>query len=144
VVDASSGRSRYRLLEPVRQYAHELLAATGELDDVRRQHTLFFLAFGEQRERAANVGGPGRPAATAELFQEYADTRLALAWCLETREAQLGLRLARAVQFLWIAAGYPSEGLAWLEGLLALPGAEEPTAARAVCLLSAGHMATML
>src|SRR5205807_3432862 len=32
------GRARYRLLEPVRQYAHECLIASGELDAIRRQH----------------------------------------------------------------------------------------------------------
>ena len=88
------------------------------------------------------MGGPERPAATAALLQEYPNIRLALGWSLESGEAQIGLRLARTVQFMWQARGYPSEGLAWLERLLVLPGAEEPTPARAVCLLSAGRLAT--
>ena len=144
LADEQDGRSRYRLLEPLRQYAREQLITGGELADVRRRHAMFFLTFGEQRERATNVGGPARPAATAELGQEYPNIRLALGWTQEHGEAQIGLRLARTVQFLWQARGYPSEGLAWLERLLALPGAEEPTPARAVCLLAAGRLATML
>jgi predicted ATPase/DNA-binding CsgD family transcriptional regulator len=144
VADAQSGRTRYRLLEPVRQYARERLVTGGVLEEVRRRHALYFLTFGEQRERATNVGGPDRPTATAALAQEYPNIRVALGWSLESGEAQIGLRLARTVQFLWQARGYPSEGLAWLERLLALPGAEELTPARAVCLLSAGYLATML
>jgi predicted ATPase len=144
LADEQAGRSRYRLLEPVRQYAGGRLVIGGELAEVRRRHALFFLAFGEQRERAANVGGPERPAATEALLREYSNIRLALGWSLEFGEAQIGLRLARTVQFLWQARGYPSEDLAWLERLLSLPGAEEPTPARAVCLLSAGRLCTIL
>jgi len=103
---------------------------------------MYYLAFVEQRERATNVGGRERPAAAAALVQEYPNIQLALAWSLESGEAQIGLRLARTVQFLWISRGYPGEGLGWLERLLVLPGAEEPTAARTVCLLAAGYLAT--
>jgi non-specific serine/threonine protein kinase len=144
IVDEASGRSRYRLLEPVRQYAHEQLVIAGEMTEVRRRHALFFLDFGEQRERVTNVGGPERSTATAALLQEYPNIRLALGWCLDSGEGQIGLRLARTVQFLWQARGYPSEGLAWLEPLLVVPGAEGPTPARAVCLLAAGRLATLL
>jgi hypothetical protein len=84
MVDEKSSRARYRLLEPVRQYAHGKLATRGELGEVRQRHALFYLAFGEQRERAANVGGPERPAATAALLQEYSTIRLALGRCLES------------------------------------------------------------
>jgi non-specific serine/threonine protein kinase len=144
IVDEPSDRSRYRLLEPIRQYAREHLAAAGELEDARRRHALHFLVFGEQRDRPSNVGGPERPAATAALLQEYPNIRLALGWSVESGEAQLGLRLARTVSYLWFARGYPGEGLIWLQRLLALPGADQPTPARAVCLLSAGRLATVL
>jgi predicted ATPase/DNA-binding CsgD family transcriptional regulator len=144
VVDEQSGRSRYRLLEPIRQYAREQLVAGGELQETRRRHALYFLTFCEQRDRASNVGGPLRPAATAALLQEYPNIRLALGWSVESGEVQIGLRLARTVSYLWFARGYPGEGLAWLQQLLALRGADQPTPARAACLLSAGRLATVL
>jgi DNA-binding CsgD family transcriptional regulator len=144
IVDETGGRSRYRLLEPVRQYAHEQLVIAGEMSEVRRRHAWFFLDFGEKRERATNVGGPERTTATGALLQEYPNIRLALGWCLDSGEGQTGLRLARTVQFLWQARGYPSEGLAWLERLLVTPGAEAPTPGRAVCMLAAGRLATLL
>ena len=110
----------------------------------RRRHALFFLEFSEQYERAVNVGGPQRTAAAAAVLHEYPNLRIALGWCVESVEAQLGLRLARAVQYLWAARGFLSEGLAWLERLLALPGADAPTPERAVCLLAAGNLAIEL
>src|SRR5947208_3900880 len=40
-VDELEERARYRLLEPVRQYAHLCLSASGERDMIRRQHASF-------------------------------------------------------------------------------------------------------
>ncbi len=59
-VEERDERARYRLLKPVRQYAHMCFSASGELDAVRRQHAAFFLSFAERWETDANFGGPGR------------------------------------------------------------------------------------
>jgi non-specific serine/threonine protein kinase len=45
-----SGVPRYRLLEIVRQYAAEKLAAGGEEEAVRQRHALFFLGLAERAE----------------------------------------------------------------------------------------------
>jgi predicted ATPase len=51
VVDTPpSGAVRYRLLEPIRQYAHTKLMESGEALAMRQQHAHFFLALGEQAE----------------------------------------------------------------------------------------------
>ena len=42
VADHTGQRTRYRLLEPVRQFAEELLAAAGEDDARRQRHLRFF------------------------------------------------------------------------------------------------------
>ena len=69
---------------------------------------------------------------------------MALAWTIETGETQLGLRLAGSLNFLWQISGSLSEGPAWLGQLLALPGANEPTAARAQVLVVAARLAEIL
>ena len=51
------GGTRYRLLEAVREYAHELLVAKGELETARERHLRHFLAIAEQVE-------PGWPPAS--------------------------------------------------------------------------------
>ncbi len=62
-VDQVDGRSRYRLLEPIRQYARQRLVGSGELETVRARHGTFFLAFAEALERDASVGGARRQSA---------------------------------------------------------------------------------
>jgi predicted ATPase len=136
VVEVRDGQARYRLLEPVRQYAQEHLATYGEQDAAHRRHAQCYLAFAEARAHDTNLGGPRRFTAAAELEGEYANIRAVLAWAVATGEAQVGLRLAGSLNFCWQLYGSTNEGLAWLRQLLALPGAAEPTTARAWALLT--------
>jgi predicted ATPase/DNA-binding CsgD family transcriptional regulator len=144
VADEQASRSRYRLLEPIGQYAYARLAESGDLNDARRRHAAFCLTFAEALERDANVGGLRRQAATDGLAAEYRNLQAALSWCIETQEAQLGLRLARALQFQWKHYGPYGEGLRWIAELLGLPDAAAPTPARAVALLTAAHLEMVL
>jgi predicted ATPase len=53
-----SGRSvRYRLLEPVRHYAREMLEEGGEAEEVRLRHASFFLTLAEEAEPGLRSGG---------------------------------------------------------------------------------------
>ena len=141
VVGEHDGRSRYRLLEPIRQYARELLVSHGDFEPTRRRHATFFLGFANSQERDANVGGPGRGAAVDALLREYRNLEVALRWSLDSSLPAVGLRLAWALQFVWKFRLPAGEGRLWLESVLALPGAEEPTRAYAVALLSAAMLA---
>src|SRR5262249_10841031 len=131
-VEERDGRARYRLLEPVRQYARACLIASGELDSFRHQHAAYFLSFAQQWETDANVGGLGRPAAHAALEQEQDNLRAALRWCLEHGEAAMGVRLGRARWNFWLVRGTFSEGRACLAEVAALPDAANAPALRAV------------
>jgi predicted ATPase/DNA-binding CsgD family transcriptional regulator len=138
------GQARFRFMEPVRQYAQRRLLGSGELSELQRRHMSFFLAFAEQRETDANVGGPRRLAAHMALGLEQDNLRTALRWCLDEGEAEVGLRLGNAHTHFWLVHSYYHEGWTWLKQLLAAPGAEEPTAARAAALIVAGSFATRL
>ncbi len=48
VAESTSGRTRYRLLETVRQYAMEKLGESGEADDIRDAHRDYFTSIAEQ------------------------------------------------------------------------------------------------
>jgi non-specific serine/threonine protein kinase len=134
-------RSHYRLLETVRQYAWAHLAASNELTVVRERHALFFLSFAETLEPDANVGGAGRMAAVEALESEYPNLQLALRWALDTRDTDASLRLARAVRFLWMFRRPLGEGYLWVNELLGLPGANAPSPAWALLLLTAARLA---
>ena len=116
------GTARYRLLETLRQYARERLAAGGEDEAVRRRHAAYFLGLAE-------AAGPdllgGRQSAWLDrLEREHDNLRAALEWLTERGAAEAGLRLADAVGPFWMTRGYLQEPRARLERLLALPGAE--------------------
>jgi non-specific serine/threonine protein kinase len=131
-VEEREDRARYRLLEPVRQYALTCLSASGELDGVRAQHAAFFLSFAEQRETDANFGGPGRQAALSALEREQDNLRATLQWCLDHGEAEKGIFLGRALWTYWVIRGLYTEGRSWLAPLAALPNAVKSPPLRAV------------
>lgn len=70
------GRTRYRLLETVREYALELLVDSGDMDDAHTRHLRHFTAFGD-------LNREGWPSATAqqlvdEVEDDYENVRAAL------------------------------------------------------------------
>jgi len=143
LVEQRDGQARYRLLEPVKQYAHELLVASGERDAVRRRHAVHYQAYAEARAADTNFGGPRRFVAMNELGYEYPNLRSVLAWSLETTEPQVGLSVAWCLLFFWQHYSSVTEGIHWVSRLLELPGADEPTYARAGALLSAAYLAAL-
>jgi predicted ATPase/DNA-binding CsgD family transcriptional regulator len=140
-IDQADGQSRYRLLEPIRQYARARLAESGDLDAVRARHARFYLQFAEVLERDVGVGGSRRLSAADTLVGEYRNLEAALRFALDSRDAELGLRLAAPLQYIWKFRLPVGEGRAWVDELLQLPGAERPTLARAITLSTAARLA---
>lgn len=122
VVMASHGgpahEARYRMLQTIRQYSSEELQGSGEMKDIRRRHADFFLDLAEEAEPA--MVGPEQAAWLERLEREHDNTRVALGWLREEREAERGLRLAVALARFWWLLGHLAEGRAQLEGLLDL------------------------
>lgn len=139
VEEVADGKMRYRLLETLRQYGRERLAASGEVEDTRCRHAAYFLALAEASEPA--LEGPEQAMWLDRLEVEHDNLRAALRWARESEDADTGLRLAGALWPFWAVRGYWGEGWEWLTGLLALPGAAERTAVRATALNGAGAMA---
>jgi predicted ATPase/DNA-binding CsgD family transcriptional regulator/Flp pilus assembly protein TadD len=119
--------ARYRLLEPVRQYASEKLVEGGEEDDSRRRHARFFLALAEEAE--PGLRGPHQVEWLDRLQQEHDNLRAALAWSLEE---DLGARLAGALSLFWYTRGYLSEGRSYLEAVVRGHSLPETTRAKAL------------
>src|SRR5829696_699880 len=108
---------RYRMLEPIRQYAREKLEEGGEGEEARRRHATFFLALAEEAE--PRLRGPEDVEWLERLETEHDNMRAALSWALERGEVELRLRLAGALGWFWEAHGHYSEGRRWLEEALA-------------------------
>jgi predicted ATPase/class 3 adenylate cyclase/DNA-binding CsgD family transcriptional regulator len=133
VADHSAARTRYRLLETVRQYALEKLGESGEADAVRARHRDHYTAL------AALLDAPGRTdyeQRTAQAESEIDNLRAAFGWSRENSDIESAMQLASSLQPLWHARGRLQEGLAWFDAVLAdldaLPGVAPAVRARAL------------
>jgi predicted ATPase/DNA-binding SARP family transcriptional activator len=133
-----SGEGRYRLLEMIREYAREQLAASDEMEVLRERHARFFLSLAEDAE--PELGGPDQVRLLDRLEREHDNLRAALAWPLESQEIELGLRLGSALEGFWCPRGHVTEGRTYLLRLLAHPAVAAPTAAHARALSTAASL----
>jgi predicted ATPase/DNA-binding transcriptional LysR family regulator len=111
----AAAHGRFRMLELIRERAVEELAASGDEAEYRRRHADRFLALA--REAQAGARGPEEPAWLRRLILELDNLRAALRWSLRA-DPLLGLKLATALEPLWIRGDRQREGLRWLEPLL--------------------------
>jgi predicted ATPase/Tfp pilus assembly protein PilF len=134
------GAVRYALLETIRAYGLERLAAAAEEETLRRRHSACYLALAERAE--PHLRGPDLAAWLDLLEQEHGNIRQALAWCRTAPDGiDAGLRLTGALHLFWYLRGHLAEGRAWLEGALAAAAGTQPTRARAKALFGAGFLA---
>ncbi len=127
VLDGDGSRPRYRLLEPVRQYARERLVGCGEERMVQRRHRDFFLALtGRWGSKIFNDERLSRVSADEESFGA------ALNWSWEEGEHGAALPLMAALWLVWVFGSRPGTRM-WLERVVgATADREEP--ARVECL----------
>jgi predicted ATPase/DNA-binding SARP family transcriptional activator/thioredoxin-like negative regulator of GroEL len=139
VVDAASTPTRYRLLEPVRQFAAELLAAAGEEDARRQRHLRFFgeLARTLDERQIATGKAPLEP-----LLRELGNLRAALDWAQDADETEAGLCLAADMEWVWIGEAHHAEGLARIVALLGRGTGSPSARSKAAC--SAGSVASYM
>ena len=116
----TDGAMRYWMLEIIRQYAREKLAESKEAGETLERHAAFFLALAEEAE--PELAGTQQGLWVDRLEREHDNLRAALSWVLEREEGELGLRFGGALWRFWHARGYISEGLGWLESVLASGG----------------------
>ena len=122
VVAEDVGReTRYRLLETIRQYGEERLAAHGGAGELRRRHAEYYA------DLAVSLGqsflGPDQVVAGTRLAAERENLLRSFALTIDTKDADLALRLVCAVPPIDIQSGFGFQLAP--EPALALPGADE-------------------
>lgn len=137
VTDSDGAEVRFRMLETIRQYALERLEEAGETAVVLARHRDWCLRL------VVDTPPPGRydPEQARRLAREQDNLRAALRSCIETGQADAGLRLGVALSQLWYVRGNYAEGHARMLELLALPAASAATGVRTAMLNAAGHLA---
>jgi predicted ATPase/DNA-binding XRE family transcriptional regulator len=137
-VEPNEAKTRYGMLEPVRQYALERLQESDEEEQTRTRHAACFLALAERAE--PELWKPDQLEWLDLLESESDNLRAALSWTVEQRHYEEGLRLCVALQRFWSVRGYLEEGRRWLETALSACPSPEPSI-RAQALHGIGSMA---
>ncbi|WP_234834679.1 helix-turn-helix transcriptional regulator [Mycolicibacterium stellerae] len=112
IAENTSGRTRYRLLETVRQYAQEKLGESGEAEAVRSRHRDHYTAL------AALLDAPARTDyqhLIEQADQEMDNLRNSFGWSIEAGDLGNALEMACSLQPLWVSRGRIQEGLEWFE-----------------------------
>ena len=129
--------TRYRLLEPLRQYARDRLVETDAAPQVERRHRDWYAALAARA--AGELSGPEQGRWLDRVAIEHDNLRAALGWSLARGDAAAAGQTALGIWQFWLLRGHLHEGRRWLEQVLAaLP---EPTPLRAQLLWVAGILA---
>jgi predicted ATPase/serine/threonine protein kinase len=138
-MEQADGEPRFVMLETIRDYALEKLAASGEETLARRAHAAYFLVLAE--EGAGQDLGAKETGWLDRFTVEHDNFRGALDWLTETANADWGLRIGVALFRFWEMREHLSEGRDRLGKLLKLSGAAAPTTARMRALFSQAILA---
>jgi tetratricopeptide (TPR) repeat protein len=114
------GEVRIRLLEVIREYGDERLAASGEAESTRRAHAAYYLAFATRARK--QIEGPDRRSAHLAIHRDLDNLRAALRWLERSGDVESTYCLANELARFWIDLGYISEGRRWLERVIEIPG----------------------
>jgi non-specific serine/threonine protein kinase len=115
VMPADGGEARYFLLETLRDYGLEQLAASGEEAAARERHATFYIDQAGAIAPWLEKGEPGVLDSVERLDDEYGNIRAALAWLDESGR---GADLARAgmrLRTFWYLTERHAEALHWYE-----------------------------
>ncbi len=123
IAENTSGATRYRLLETVRQYALEKLGDSGESDAVRVRHRDHYTHLAELVDQPSSAGHR-QHVERADI--EIDNLRAAFTWSCDTGDGDGALRLACALQRLWWTSGRVQEALSWINAVL--PDPSQPPA----------------
>ncbi len=130
---------RFSMLQTIRTYAQERLAASGEETAVHRRHAAYYLSLAEQASTHLRTAGQMQYLDCLE--EERGNFRQALGWFLDTAgDGARGLRLAGALAWFWNMRSHVGEGRYWLARALQA-GDQNAASARIQALISASGLA---
>lgn len=129
---------RWRMLEPVRQFAATLLLRRGEQAVQAARHARHFAGLAVKSE--VNLKGADEAVWFDRLTDAYPNIVKALSWVVESGDAQTALLLTSSLWWYWAARGMFVEGSAAVESALAVK-ATAPPLLRAKALVAASHLA---
>jgi predicted ATPase/DNA-binding XRE family transcriptional regulator len=145
VTQEIKSKTRYRMLETIRQYANNRLRESGGNDRLRDSHLEYFLKLAETAE--PHLLRVEQLEWLVRLYTDYENVRAALEWALSKNPPELSLRLCAALGTYWYLRAYWMEGSTWLTKALS-KSSQHPDAAekasRVRALYQDAHLADQL
>jgi predicted ATPase/DNA-binding CsgD family transcriptional regulator len=132
----SSTGSRYRLLETIRAYTSQRLAASAVEPEVKRRHAAHYLGLAEQA--AGHLRGRDQRAWLDRLILEQPNLRAAWAHHVATGDVESAWRWISALERFWDMAGQRREAYEWIQRALQI--GEPPTTRAGANGLAAASM----
>ena len=133
------GANRLGMLETIREYAAERLAAAGEERLIRDRHAAHFQRLADTARHV--LTDPRRDNILNWLDRELPNFRAALAWSLGGGDLEAGLDIASGLNNYWHTRGSISEGRIALAALLEASAGQPLTLARARATIVAADLA---
>ncbi|MGW0311852.1 ATP-binding protein [Streptomyces flavidovirens] len=131
---------RYRMLDTVREYGAEWLAAMGDAERVHRRHRDWYLGLATWCE--LDWFSPRQAEVAARVDSELPNLRRAMEYSLEhPQDVHLGQYLAGTLWFYWVGCGRLSEGRHWLDRVLESESRHEAHRLKALWVL--GYVAVL-
>ncbi|MDT5367102.1 MAG: hypothetical protein QOC62_1533 [Mycobacterium sp.] len=115
VADRSAGRTRYSMLETIRQFAEEQLVARGEASEIRAAHSRYFA--GREADIMAVWDSPRQREAYDWFAIELANLRTAFRWAADHGDLNVAATIATYVGLLGTLV-QTFEPIAWAEELI--------------------------
>ncbi len=115
----SEGHGRYSILDSVRSFARERLAAAGQAETLSLRHAEWLASFADWID--ATRVGKTEPWLRAQTAPELENVRVALAWAFQdaSRErALLAGRIVGGLRTIWLTSGRRGECENWAEAAL--------------------------
>src|SRR5271165_5290450 len=115
IADRSSGRTRFAMLETIRQFAEEQLVARGEASEIRAAHSRYFA--GREADILALWDSPRQREAYTWFSTELPNLRTAFRWAADRGDLDDAAAIASYAGFLGTAV-QTFEPIAWAEELI--------------------------
>jgi predicted ATPase len=115
VADRSAGRTRFSMLETIRQFAEEQLVAFGEASEIRAAHARYFA--GREADILALWDSPRQREAYDWFTVELANLRTAFRWAADRGDVDAAAAIATYAAILGSAV-HNYEPIAWAEQLI--------------------------
>ena len=112
--ETRDGDVRFTMLETIREFAAEMLEASGEAAAIRRRHADWCLTLGEG-ETASQRDGPEMIHWLHLIDAEHPNIRGALDWLDRTGDGVGMITLASSVSKYWYEYSCHAEGINWLD-----------------------------